>query len=288
MSIPAVLSVTVAAPLILGWFATLWAGRKRPCKNYGILYHSITSGRPRTLSQMSVKRFSLFLKRLEANGYRTCSIREWLESQGGNGESSTPPSQIPLAFDDGFADVYENAVPVLLELGMSATFYPVAGFLGRQSRWDPVARLPHLTREQLREIADSGMEIGSHTHTHPDLRMLPAQKRWMELEKSKKVLEDICGVPVSSLSFPFGSWDRELLRLAQEIGYTSAAVYGGAPSLEPPLIPLTGMYAFDTVDDMYEKVCSTMRFSTARARAFILPHFAKGAPLWQFRDDYRA
>jgi peptidoglycan/xylan/chitin deacetylase (PgdA/CDA1 family) len=282
------LSASAATPLVLGWFATVLAGKKRRGQNYGILYHSITSGRPRTLSQISTERFSVFLRRLQANSIRTCSVREWIRNQEKDEKSSTPVRLLPLAFDDGFGDVYENAVPVLLELGMSATFYPVAGFLGRLSQWDPLARLPHLTREQLREIADLGMEIGSHTLTHPDLRMLHPQKRRRELKESKEILEDICGVSVSSLSFPFGSWDREVLHLSQELGYTSTAVYGGAPSLKPPLIPLTGMYAFDTVDDMCEKACSTTHFSTARARAFILPHFAKGAPLWRFRSDYRA
>lgn len=287
MPISTALSAAAVAPLILGWLTTVLTGGTRRIGHCGILYHSITSERPRNLSQVPAKRFSLFLERLQAHGVRTCSVREWLENLLEGNKSATTVRLLPLAFDDGFADVYENAFPVLQELGMSATLYPVAGYMGRFSDWDPVARLHHLSNHQLREISQAGIEIGSHTLTHPDLRRLSARAVRKELLESKKILEDICSVPITSISFPYGSWNTKLWLSAQELGFSSAAVYGGSAALPAPLLPLTGMYAFDTVDDMFEKADSTRRFSIARARAFIMPHFAKGAPLWRFRREYQ-
>src|SRR5437773_3922259 len=86
---------------------------------------------------------------------------------------------ILLTFDDGRRDNFEVALPILREYGIAATFYVCSGLIGKR-----LALPSHPDRDdassgeftfnlmdsvELRELRDSGMCIGSHTASHPDL-----------------------------------------------------------------------------------------------------------------------
>jgi hypothetical protein len=107
-----------------------------------------------------------------------------------------------------------------------------------------------------------------------------------ELTRSKLLLEDVLGKPVKSISFPFGQWDRRVWDAAQKAGYTSATSYAYRAIPEPEIVPLWGIYSFDSVQEVIERSMSGRRFSNAIARGCIMPHFAKGTPLWKFRSTY--
>ena len=115
-----------------------------------------------------------------------------------------------LTFDDGHASDYTEAFPVLHELGLRATFFVVptlvdtAGFV----TWD-----------QLREMVAAGMEIGSHSLTHPFVDGLgPAELR-REFGDSKAMIEDRLGAAVRSASLPRGWGAPHLETILEELGY---------------------------------------------------------------------
>jgi peptidoglycan/xylan/chitin deacetylase (PgdA/CDA1 family) len=109
----------------------------------------------------------------------------------------------------------------------------------------------HLNAAEIRSISDNGHEIGSHTHTHANLTYLAEKDLIEELRTSKKVLEDITGKEVKSISFPHGSWNQRVWSSACNEGYTYASLYRGhSRSNDPGHFPVLSAGRFDT-----EKCC---------------------------------
>jgi peptidoglycan/xylan/chitin deacetylase (PgdA/CDA1 family) len=89
------------------------------------------------------------------------------------------------------------------------------------------ARFRLLTLSEIKRLLAAGMEIGSHTITHPKLSQLPAESSWREVVESRSELEKALGVPVWSIAYPFGGTDsvssREL-QMAERAGYDCAFI----------------------------------------------------------------
>jgi len=82
-----------------------------------------------------------------------------------------------------------------------------------------------MTWDEIRELRNGGMSIGSHTNTHTVLATLPGEEQRRELEESKAALEERLGAPVRSIAYPVGTpahFTAETCRLAQEAGYEAA------------------------------------------------------------------
>ena len=130
-----------------------------------------------------------------------------------------------LTFDDGFRNVFEDALPVLQARGLRAIQFIVAGLIGGEDAWDraigepPQALMDH---EMIREWLAAGHEIGSHTLTHPHLPALPREQARAEIFDSKKRLEDRFGVPVRHFCYPYGDNDEAVREMVREAGYASA------------------------------------------------------------------
>lgn len=137
---------------------------------------------------------------------------------------------VVLTFDDGYADNAVNAVPILRALGFTAAFFPVLDLRRRFNWWDeaPELRAPLLSRAGLAELEDQGMELGSHTLTHPRLTRLAAPELADELRRSREVLATIAARPLPVLAYPYGDVDARVKRAARDAGYEAAlAVYSG-------------------------------------------------------------
>ncbi len=145
------------------------------------------------------------------------------------GEASASPHLpgVALTFDDGCETDLLTAAPLLRELGFSATFYITVGFLGTRG---------YMSRAQVRELADLGNEIGSHSMTHPYLPDLAPDALTHELLDSKKELSQITGRSVDHFSCPGGRWNAQVLAAAKQACYrsvaTSEAITNQAPTDE--------------------------------------------------------
>lgn len=133
------------------------------------------------------------------------------------GEALQYPPQHPrvaITFDDGCETDLLVAAPLLKQAGFNATFYVVAGYLGRRG---------YLTPVQLRELTDLGFEVGCHSMTHAYLSDLGTTNLHTEMVDAKDRLEQIIGKNVDHLSCPGGRWSRRVASLALEAAYKSVA-----------------------------------------------------------------
>jgi peptidoglycan/xylan/chitin deacetylase (PgdA/CDA1 family) len=104
-----------------------------------------------------------------------------------------------LTFDDGFSSDYQLVLPELKKLQAAATFFIVTDWLEKPG---------YLTKQQVRELSDAGMQIGSHSKSHPNFLKITPQERLEELSGSKLILENIIGKEISTFSFPYGFYDK--------------------------------------------------------------------------------
>lgn len=136
-----------------------------------------------------------------------------------------PEGAVVVTVDDGLADFADHAWPELRTRGMAVTLYAVAGYLDGHSRWlsGRAGDCAMLGTRDLRALADDGVDIGSHTMTHPQLDLVPASRARREIVESKDALEQLLGHPVSSFAYPHGHHTRAIKDLVVAGGYSSAS-----------------------------------------------------------------
>lgn len=176
-----------------------------------LMYHYIgdpVPGEPHAGLSVPLEEFRAQLLALRRMDRRTITGSEYGEGLRDGSLGNT----VWLTFDDGHIDNYELAFPLLAERGMRASFFVIVEkSLGGEKGFIPI--------QALREMAETGMEIGSHTLTHPRLaKISPAQAR-KEIFDSRKRLEDALGREVVSFCAPYGNWNRSIIEMTREAGY---------------------------------------------------------------------
>ena len=137
-------------------------------------------------------------------------------------EGPPGPRTAVLTFDDGFRNWLTAAVPLLRRLGVRATFYVCPGFSGAGTGTWTERRAGCSTRSEAQELLEAGMELGSHSLSHPDLRLLDGGELSRELEESKREVERLTGRPCRTLAYPYGLYDERVVSAARAAGYELA------------------------------------------------------------------
>lgn len=167
-----------------------------------LMYHGINSvlrsGHPYFETNTSASTFARHMQHLHDGGYRPMKLSTAIAMI----DSGTWPQRaVVITFDDGFRDFYTHAMPILQEYRFPATMFIVSSFMG--SRTSRFGHKDFMTWGETREIESFGVEIGSHTVSHPHLHSLHRQNIEKELKDSKDAIEDQLGKPISSFSYPY-------------------------------------------------------------------------------------
>ncbi|MFC8004595.1 polysaccharide deacetylase family protein [Streptomyces olivaceus] len=136
-----------------------------------------------------------------------------------------PRRPVLITFDDGYAGVHRHALPVLARHGFPATLFVSTGWL-RGPHETGGAPDTMLDWAQVRELAAAGVEIGGHSHTHPQLDQVGEERLRHELIHSKEIVADQLGVVPASFAYPYGYSDRRVRRAVRETGYAQALAVG--------------------------------------------------------------
>ncbi len=176
---------------------------------------------------------------------------------------------VSITFDDGYADNHEYALPLLAQHGIRATFFLTAGFLdGDEATLERLQHLRSLDREmirpldwsQVKEILEAGFEVGAHTYSHPNLARLSGPDLQDELGRSRRVIEDRVGRPISMMAYPFGRprvhFTADVVSAVQRAGYDLAGAIGtrGVRETDHPLSVPRILVTNDSVEVLGEKV----------------------------------
>ncbi len=183
---------------------------------------------------MPVERFASQLVALHRWGYTPITFEDLLAYL--KGSRALPSRPIILTFDDGYEDNYTLAFPLLQRYGMRAVIFVVADLERRWNFWDADGeKAPLLSPGQIREMAATGIEFGSHTVSHPYLPELEGSLLRQELIASRQRLEDLLGKAVMRFAYPYGAYSSAVRAAVQEAGYAFAVANdAGIPFLKDP------------------------------------------------------
>ena len=196
-------------------------------------------------------RFAGHLDRLLDSGYRFISEDEFLASLGGSRRRD--PGEILLTFDDAYAMLAENAIPLLQEKGIPALIFVVTGYAGRNNAWElrlPGRRAAHMGWGEIRRLSDAGgVAFGSHSVSHANLVKCTPGGLERELLSSKRELEERTGRPARSFSYPYGRVNPVVAEAVRRAGYEAAfTLYppGKIAAVDGFMLRREGVWLIDT------------------------------------------
>lgn len=206
-----------------------------------LMYHSISNDienvrHPYFKTSTSPLVFRDHMKFLHENHYTVISLVEAVEAITRTPEFSTGHSEprisnrVALTFDDGFADFYTEAFPIMEKYGFRGTVFLPTGFISDEGSFFKDKRC--LRWREIRELAKSGIAFGSHTVTHPQLRNLDWSQVLWEIKESRGTIEDRIGEKAESFSYPYAfpaedeslkeRLKNSLIELGYKIGVTTS------------------------------------------------------------------
>lgn len=211
-----------------------------------LCYHGISESWPAGIT-VEPARLEEHLADFLRRGYRGATFSQAL---------TNPPARktLVVTFDDAHASVHRLAAPILAGLGLPGTVYVPTDYpdSGRLMGWDGYdmwlgteheQELACMGWDELRELHETGWEVGSHTRSHPRLPHLSPEQIALEVTESRRRVEEEISAPCLSLAYPYGEFDEAAVFAAREAGYRFAATIprSAQPSL-PLRWPRVGVY----------------------------------------------
>ena len=183
-----------------------------------LMYHYV-SWLPAADPNMNLRRsltvsptdFEEQLRYLRDQGYHAVTTRDlwWSLDQ----TAPLPERPVMLTFDDGYADAYTVVLPLLQKYGFTGVFFVTVNLVGRPG---------YLTRDQLRAIADAGMDVESHAMDHVSMRIRTLADQRYQMCTARQFLSQWTGTDVRHFAYPSGDYNADSFTALQGCGYLSA------------------------------------------------------------------
>ena len=178
-----------------------------------LMYHKIDPSRASSeLNVVSQKSFEHQMKFLKRHGYQVISLDDLV--QGINKGNLFNRHSVVITFDDGYEDNYIKAFPILTKYEFPATIFVISDAIGNSG---------FMTWEQLKEMQEFDITVGSHTRHHVYLPDVNEKDRLQdEILNSKKIIEKNIGKDVSYFSYPSGGYSEEIKDVVKNAKYKGA------------------------------------------------------------------
>ena len=191
-----------------------------------LLYHSV-SDQADSLYQpwaISPQVFESHVAYLYNQGFQPMTVDDVAQAISSKG-AGIPERPVLITFDDGMADFLSHALPILRKYHFPATLFITTGYVGQTSSWlerKDEQILPMLSWDEVASLGD--VCLGAHSHTHPQMDIIPLSQAKDEICSSKRLLEQQLGFPINTFAFPHGYHTQKLKELIKEEGFTSACI----------------------------------------------------------------
>lgn len=244
-----------------------------------LTYHSLDD----TDSVVSVAPgvFEAQMASLADGDIRAISLREALDFR--KSRNDWPENVVVLTFDDGFANVYEQALPALVRHGFGATVFLVVGHAGGTNDWDsPPPRLgvqSMLSWRQSKRLMESGVEVGAHGLHHVDLSRIGADAVETEIAGCVERIRSNLGQAPQTFAYPYGVVTPQVVGIAGRHFRACCTTVHSRASVEPlNLLPRIEMYYFRNCRDLrplalgrLDGAIALRRWMRAARRGFMRP-----------------
>jgi peptidoglycan/xylan/chitin deacetylase (PgdA/CDA1 family) len=189
-----------------------------------LMYHAVEVGsRSGYGYAVPAGQFERQLDTIRRAGFETISLGQLFD--GLDGKAPLPRKPIVLTFDDAYRNIHQAAWPLMRERAMTGTLFVVADHVGGSNEWDQtkgMVRLELMDARELKEMAASGWEIGSHGCRHVELAKLDENKQRDEIFRSRRQLASLLGISPEFYAYPFGSYTEPVKGMLREAGYRGA------------------------------------------------------------------
>jgi peptidoglycan/xylan/chitin deacetylase (PgdA/CDA1 family) len=172
-----------------------------------LLYHHVSGTGYSSRYAVTPTNFRRQMGALRDWGYTTITPTRLIDVLTYGGE--LPDRPVIITFDDGYLDVYQNAFPIMKEMGFNGAFYIYVDHLQQRN---------FVNAEQLKEMVAAGWEIGSHSMTHIDLTSHHSDAEY-EMLQSRRTLQEVTGEEINTFAYAYGKSDDFLKGKLKEYGY---------------------------------------------------------------------
>lgn len=178
---------------------------------------------------ISPTEFETQVKWLKDHGYESVSV-DALYGRIKNASTSWPSKPVIFTFDDGYTDVFENAVPILKKYGYTGTFAVITSFPG-QTQGDNF----YATWEQIVGAKHAGMEIICHTQNHFDGSSSKFNEDYIyqNLAGCQNDLKRHLGSTLPYLVYPYGHFTPTYITQAEKAGFVMGLTVTGGSYINP-------------------------------------------------------
>jgi peptidoglycan/xylan/chitin deacetylase (PgdA/CDA1 family) len=218
-------SDSVVAPKKMADLATILAKKQVPV----LCYHHIRPGRPGDSENMksysvSPEGFASQMKALHDSGFQTIlpeQLYEYLVHDG-----VLPAKPVMITFDDTDEEQYSIGATEMNKYGFKGVYFIMTISMNRPR---------YMSKEQIKNLADSGHVIAGHTWDHHMVTKYTGTDWDIQLSKPQKQLEAITGKPVKYFAYPFGLWNKAAIPEIKSRGYDLAFILSTKRDSTEPL-----------------------------------------------------
>ena len=170
-----------------------------------LCYHQLRDYRPHDskTSRDYIVPASIFSEQMQAladSGYHAILPNELYDYLTIGKELPSKP--VMITFDDTRLDQYTAALPELNKHGFKGVFFIMTVSLNKPG---------YMSKEQVKQLADEGHIIGSHTYDHKNVKTYTSDDWVEQVQRPSQQLQTITGKPVEYFAFPFGLWNKEAI-----------------------------------------------------------------------------
>ncbi len=208
-----------------------------------LAYHRINSWYVNDALSVSAEMFEFQIRFLLRKGYEPVSLRQYVREKDSG-------KVFCITFDDGFADNFLVAFPIMKKYGIKPTIFLIAHSIGTEKiheKYKDREKDRYLKWKEVQDMLKAGVDFGSHTLTHPKLTELSRKDAWNEIFGSKKFIEKNIGQRIDFFCYPYGIQNEKVREAVKNAGYLGAVITNWKGKHDLYSLPRIGVYGHNSL-----------------------------------------